>query len=327
MERQLMMKKISIPIFLLIATLFLLMACTKTSWKEIGNIKPGFGVFTDSSSYTVVLTKDRDADTVDYSTLEINLKYFFKLQIEDYSEAGILKSLQDENGADIETVPLAKFNDVSDTIKIDIHNKTQLFEGMAFNPDSIRNGYAFVFRSYVLTMDADSVFTAYGDYAVTPEYINFCDIPEIPIGIYEAYNKATGFKKDMEVRYIEVIPDVWFYVFTDFGLDWSTWDDFWYGTNFSLTCPQPGDTRFVVELAAWGIDMSSIIIEMENDEGAMESRPLRIMPWTYDAESPDVGYYNAENKQFIFKNVQVKDTWWNLDNHFLEEVTFTFKGK
>lgn len=322
------MKKIIITsAVLLTAVFFLLMACTKTEWKEIENIKPGFSVFYDSSTYTVVLTKDMYADTVDYTTLDINLQYYFNLQMEEYAGAGILKSLQDENGTNIETVAQVKVNELSDTLKVIINSKAQLFEGISFPPDSIRFGYSFVFRPYVISSSQDTVFTAYGDYAVIPEYVNFCDIPEFPLGVYEAHNKATGFKKDIEIRYIEVIPDVWFYVITDFGLDWSTWDDFWYGTNFSLACPKQGDTRFVVEFAAWGIDLSTIIIEMENDEGVMESRPLRVMPWTYDAETPDIGYYDDANKQFIFKNVQVKDTWWNIDNHFLEEITFTYKGK
>lgn len=321
------MKKYRIAISILLITILAIFnSCNKTEWVDINNAKPGFGVFFDSSNYEVILTKDLYTDTIAYA-VDIDLKFFFNLQMEAYSEVGILRILQDENGQDIESTLQMKVTDVTDTARIIIASEEELFAGFEFNPDSILSGYIFVFRPYVTLSESDSVLSAFGNYVVSPEYINFCEIPEFPMGVYEAHNKATGFKKDVQIVWMEVIPDVWFYVITDFGLDWSTWNDFWYGTNFSLACPLQGDQRFVVEFAAWGIDLGNIILEMENDEGIMESRPLRIMPWIYDDESPDMGYYDAEAKQFIFKNVQVKDTWWDIDNHLLDEVTFTYKGK
>lgn len=322
-----MKKYIRIIYAIFAATILLAISCTKTDWNEIEKIKPGFGIFYDSSNYTVTLTKDLDTDTIDYSDLDIRLRYVFDVQIESFTEAGILKQIQDENGDPVETTRQLIAEDLKDTVKVDISSKSQLYQGLTFNPDSIRPGFSFVFKPYIISSATDTVFAAYGDYAVTPDYVNFCTLPDFPLGVYEAHNKATGFKKDVEIRYMEVEQDVWFFVITDFGLDWSNWDDFWYGTNFSLSCPLPGDSRFPVEFAGWGIDLGSVVLEMENDEGIMESRPLRIMPWVYDDETPDIGYYDAQNKQFIFKNVQVKDTWWDQDNHLLDEVTFTYKGK
>ena len=314
-------------ILLIGAILLLMLSCTKTEWDDISDIKPGFGVINTSSDYEVTLTKDLSSDTIDYSDLSIELVYFFNTKIMDVSKAGFLKIIMDENGEYVETVADTSFTDLSDTIRININTKKKLFENMAFHPDSIRSGFAFIFKPYLISGDNDTTFAAYGDYVVSPEYVNFCDLPEIPLGIYEAHNKATGFKKDVEILWMEVSPDVWFYVITDFGLDWNGWDDFWYGTNFSLACPLPGDSRFVVELSGWGIDMGGTVLEMENDDGVLESRPLRIMPWVYDSESPDVGYYDEVAMQFTFKNVQVLDTWWNIDNHLIEEVTFTYKGE
>lgn len=313
----------------LIAVLFLLamLACTKVEWTDVASIKPGFAVFYDSSNYEMQLTKDLDWNTVEYSSVNIDLQFIILAQNLEYTEVGINKILYDENNNPIENINVLKLNNPIDTIEVKLASRDTLFCGFEFNPDSIRPGYYFVFQPYMKLKTGEIIYTARGDYQVMPEYINFCDLPVIPNGVYEAHNKETGFKKDMVIEYKEISPGVWMYIFTDFGLDWSNWGDFWYGTDFSLSCPLAGDDRYVVKLAAWGIDLSTIRLEMKDKNGEIKTKPLRIMPWTYADDSPDVGYYDAANKQFIFKNVSVKDTWWNIDNHLLTDITFTYKGK
>jgi hypothetical protein len=307
--------------------ILILACCTQVEWTDIQTLKPGYIALSDSSQVSLVLTRDDISGAVTYDPVDIRLRFFFSSQTGGIKTAGITKLLQDENNETVASADQALFTDLSDTVRIDIESMDSLFRGLDFNPDSIRSGYSFLFKTFLELQSGDTIVSSRGDYQVVPQYLNFCTIPEIPLGIYEAHNKATGFKKDVEVRYIELAPAYFMYVITDFGIDWSNWNDFWYGTDFTLGCPLAGDDRFVVKLAAWGIDLSSIRIEMENDLGEPETRPLRIMPWTYADDSPDIGYYDASAQQFIFKNVKVRDTWWNIDNRTIQEVTFTYKGQ
>jgi hypothetical protein len=313
-----------------IMTLFaILMAvsCTQVEWTDIKSIKPGYIAFSDSSKVSLVLTKDDITGGVTYDPVDLRLRFFFSTQTTAFKQAGITRVLQNENFEPVASTVEALFTDLSDTLRIDILSMDSLFKGLDFNPDSIRSGYSFLFKSFLVLNSGDTIVSSRGDYQVTPQYLNFCTLPEIPLGIWEVHNKATGYKKDVEIKYMELAPAYFMYVITDFGIDWSRWNDFWYGTDFTIGCPVAGDDRFVVKLAAWGIDLSSIRLEMKNDKGEPETRPLRIMPWTYADDSPDIGYYDASGRQFVFKNVKVRDTWWGIDNSTIQEVTFTYKGQ
>ena len=301
-------------------------ACTRVEWKEVDTLKPGYLAFSDSSKVNLVLTRDDYSGEVTYDPVDIRLQFYFTSQATGFKKVGVTRILQDENYEPVASCEQVAVTNLSDTLKIDILSRDSLFRGFSFAPDSIRSGWSFLFKTFMVLDSGDTIVSSRGDYLATPVYMNFCTLPEIPNGTWEVFNKATGFKKDVEIKYMEVYPDVWFYVITDFGIDWSTWNDFWYGTDFTLGCPMPGDTRFVVKLAAWGIDLPTIRLEMKNDKGVPETRPLRIMPWTYADDSPDIGYYDADNKQFIFKNVKVRDTWWNIDNKSITEVIYTYKG-
>lgn len=312
-----------VPLLVVIGTL----GCTQVEWKEIQSIKPGYLAFSDSSQVSVTLTREEGSTTVLYDPVDIRLRFYITSQTAEFSGVGIEKVLQNESYEPVARVVQSRFTQITDTLAVDVLSGDSLFRGLDFHPDSIAPGYSFLFRTFMVMKTGDTLFSSRGDYTVTPQYLNFCTLPEIPTGIWEAHNKATGFKKDIEIRNLELAPGYFMYVFTDFGLDWSRWNDFWYGTDFSLGCPLAGDDRFVVKLAAWGIDLAYIKIEMKNDLGDPETRPLRIMPWTYADDSPDIGYYDATARQFIFKNVKVRDTWWNIDNSTISEVTFTYKGQ
>jgi len=302
-------------------------SCTHVEWTDIKSVRPGYIAFSDSSKVSLDLTKDQETGYVFYDPVDIRLKFFFTTQTSDIKKAGITKILQNENNEVLTRADQLSFTDLSDTLKIEILTIDSLFKGLDFNPDSIRPGYSFLFKTYIVLNNGDTILSSRGDYQVTPQYLNFCTLPEIPSGIWEAHNQATGFKKDVEIKYMELAPGYSLYVITDFGIDWSLWNDFWYGTDFTIGCPLAGDNRFVVKLASWGIDLPSIRLEMKNDKGEPETRPLRLMPWAYADDSPDIGYYDAATQQFIFKNVKVRDTWWNTDNATIQEVTFTYKGK
>jgi hypothetical protein len=321
------MKTIFTRLIFIWMPLLVTLGCTRTEWTDIKTLKPGYTAVSDSSKVSLVLTKDDVTGAVTYDPVGIRLRYFFSSQVAGYRTAGITKILQNENYEPVASTEQALFTDLSDTVRIDLLTMDSLFSGLDFHPDSIRSGFSFLFKTFMVQESGDTIVSSRGDYLVSPEYINFCTLPVIPEGVWEAHNKATGFKKDIEIRSIELAPSFFMLVFTDFGIDWSRWNDFWYGTDFTIGCPLAGDDRYVVKLAAWGIDLSYMRLQMNNDKGEPETRPLRIMPWAYAADSPDIGYYDANARRFIFKNVKITDTWWNIDNYTIEEVTFTYKGQ
>lgn len=315
--------------YLLLAAVILtvIISCTSNEWEEIQDIKAGYAAFSDSSAYEVIVMKDPALDTVIYETVNIHLEFQFFTAITSFEKMGIKKAIYDESDHLVAVTEILSSNTFADTLAIDITGVDMLFSGLNFIPGSINSGYYFEFSSFIVLSPGDTIVSSYGNFYVEPEYINFCTLPDIPLGTWEAHNAETGFKKDVQILYLEVMKDVWFLVITDFGLDWSTWDDHWYGTNFYLDCPLPGMTQFKIDMAVWGIDQPEIILEMDNDDGVPESRPLRIMPWNYGPDSPDIGYYDAVNKQLVFKDVYMIDTWWGIDNYLLKQVTFTYKGE
>lgn len=301
-------------------------ACTENEWKEIENILPGYSASIDTLNSTIVITKNHEDNSVVFEEINIDLQFEVNSLLTDVKTVGINKSIYDESSNRIATASLVTQNNVEDPMLVQLTSVEELFADLNYEKDSIRSGYYFVFSPYIEKSNGDTIVTSEGNFTLKPEYYDFCTLPAFPQGLWEAHNKQTGFKKYVEVKYIEVMTDVWFWVITDFGIDWSNWNDYWYGTAFYLECPFAGDNRFVVRLSAWGIDLPHITYEMKNDDGVLETRPLRLMPWRYEDEA-NTGFYDAENKQFVFQNVGVIDTWWNADNHLIEDVTITYVGE
>ena len=209
-------------------------ACTRVEWKEVDTLKPGYLAFSDSSKVNLVLTRDDYSGEVTYDPVDIRMQFYFTSQATGFKKVGVTRILQDENYEPVASCEQVAVTNLSDTLKINILSRDSLFRGFSFAPDSIRSGWSFLFKTFMVLDSGDTIVSSRGDYLATPVYMNFCTLPEIPNGTWEVFNKATGFKKDVEIKYMEVYPDVWFYVITDFGIDWSTWNDFWYGTDFSL---------------------------------------------------------------------------------------------
>lgn len=134
--------------------------------------------------------------------------------------------------------------------------------------------------------------------------------PVLPEGKWLAKNITSGFTSDV---YLVQTGTNTFWV-SDFGLDWSNWDDYWYTTEFSVTCD--GD----VVLDGEGRDNpTDFEIPAEVDASA-RTYGIRVMP--YRALS-GTAVYDAVNKIISFTDVAVTDEWWGADNHTIN-LTFTF---
>ncbi len=318
------MKKINKTILFLL-TFVILVSCTKNEWKEIENIKIGFHAEVKENQNTIVLTKDHADNSVIFQEVNIDLAFKIESSITDIKSVGIRKSIYDASNNLVTTADLFSQDNIQDTIFTKINTQEALMAGLDFSKDDLQVGYSFMFSTYIEKNNGETIITTEGNYQTKPEYLDFCTLPHIPAGIWEAHNKKTSFKKLVEVKYMELEEGVWFWVFTDFGIDWSNWNDYWYGTAFYLECPLSGDDRFVVRLSGWGTDMP-LWFEMDNDSGIPETRPLRLMPYVY-LDDGNPGFYDAQKKQFIFKNIEVNDAWWGADRHIIEDVTFTYVGE
>ena len=324
----------NIFIFLLIVALF---SCKEETPDLLSSIKPGYSADFGQSTGTIVVTRSINPIDVAYN-VDINLKVAFS------SFTEIKKIVITKNLFDFENNKVAS-GMVCDTLLLDtinyaIESEAELFEGMDFEADSIYTGFYFIFESFAVIESGDTLKTA-TSYMLTPDYINFCDLPNIPVGIFEANNQISGFKKDVELQQgIWVWEWIWngtdwyedwvwhaeLYLLTDFGLDWCNWNDWWYGVAFSINCPKPGDSRYVIELSAVGMDTGDDYTMIDRATGSLTTKKLRIMPYVYQDDSPDIGYFDAANNKLIFENVKVDDTWWHADKHTIEKVTFTYKS-
>ena len=308
-------------------TLFLALgSCTKNEWENLDKIQFGYSAAVDTLNSEILVTKDYQDNSVIFENIDVDVAFKISTSIENVKSVGVKKSIYNASSKLISSTTFITTNNVNDSIVTQITSTEELFSGLNFSKDSIQVGYYFEFSTFLENTGGDTIVTTEGNFIVNPEYLDFCTLPTFPQGIWEAYNKATGFKKYVGIEYLEIASGVWFWVITDFGLDWSNWNDFWYGTDFTLECPFAGDDRFVVRLASWGTDLPNIRYEMKNDNGVLETRGLRLMPYKY-ADEANPGFYDAVNKQFVFKNIQVIDTWWNSDNHLIEDLTITYVGE
>lgn len=333
------MKKTIIVTILLLPVLF--QACHEDTIDLLRDVSPGYSADFTASTGTIVCTREYNPVTVLYDvTIELQVAV---TSYTDVSKILIIKNLYDA-GNNLLTSALALDSDlVNDTIAFSVTTPEDLLEGLTFEPDSILTGYYFTFESYAVLSNNDTLRTP-SSFQVVPAYINFCTLPEIPAGIYEAHNRITGFRKDVEIRQgVWIYGWIWnessqswelgwthhpeYYMITDFGLDWCNWNDWWYGVVFTINCPMPGDTRYVVELPGEGFDTTEEATMIDRASGEINTKKIRLMPYIYQPTSADVGYYDASAGTLSFSNVSVDDNWWHADKHTIGDVTFTFKGK
>jgi len=155
--------------------------------------------------------------------------------------------------------------------------------------------------------------------------VNLIESVTIPTGIWEATNDDTGFTKMVQIYRPSPFreTDDGRYWITDFGLDWSSWTDYWYTTEFKLICPQEGDPRYIIDMIGDGLDTGESQTDTDRT-GTEVTKDIRIMPYIYSGDA--VAYYDPDNQVISFVNVPLTDAWWGADNHTVN-LTFTYQGK
>ncbi len=315
-----------------------MLSCHKDTIDLLDKIKPGFSSDFSNSSGSVICTREYNPTTVLYD-VAIDMQVIIQAYT-DVQKILIVKNLYNSEN-ELVSSGSAFESDLIDTLEFSIASVDDLMNGFDFEPGNINSGYYFTFESFAILSTNDTLKTA-TVFQLVPAYINFCELPEIPVGNYEAQNRITGFKKNVELRkgvYIygwiwNEVQGAWelgwtfhpeYYLLTDFALDWGFWNDWWYGTVFTIDCPKPGDTRNVIKLPGDGYDTTEELLMTDRETGANAAKILRVMPYIYQDITPDVGYYDPSNNTLVFKNVAIDDNWWHLDKHVIDDVVFTYK--
>lgn len=277
---------------------------------------PGFNiVFTPENEY-IAFTKNLD-ETIS-GQVDI-LGEFFVTTSGLYDRVILTKSLLNSANDEIESVLQVRDLTFNEPISFSISSAEELFEGFQTNINDLTVGSKFQLTPYGITPEADTI-AVQTPIIFDADYIAFCEIPDLELGTWVVTNTATTFSKEVEL----IWDEEWgLYVFTDFGIDWSWWNDWWYGTMFSLACPLVDGNPVEVNLSGIGIDTSDSY-EMLDDTGVLATRNLRRMPYIYKEGSPK-GYYDSDTGEMVFKNINVTDSWWDADSH--DNISMVFKKK
>ena len=256
--------------------------------------------------------------------VEVNINLVFTVEAEEadvkeYTNIGLIKHLYDGNGVEIDTAIALQHIPPNTEVTVNISDPDELFDGIDFDPNNLGDAYTFSFTTFAQTAKMETV--TMGDIFETTASYEEKILPVLPTGAWIASNTNSGFTKEVELVWDQ---DQQSYYFTDFGLDWSNWNDFWYGSLFNLKFPESENDPVFVDLAGTGMD-TAIELEMLGDDGVtVEKRNLRLMPYIYKPDSP-VGYYDESTGNLVFEGVSLTDAWWDADSH--DNVSITFSKK
>ena len=155
--------------------------------------------------------------------------------------------------------------------------------------------------------------------------VNIIESVTLPTGTWQAVNDDTGFTKEVTLHRPSPFRsfDDGRYWISDFGMDWSSWHDYWYTTEFKLKCPEQGDPRYIIDLIGDGLDTGEDMTDTDHT-GTEVTKAVRIMPYVYSDAA--VAYYDPQTQVITFENVPLTDYWWGADSHTVN-LTFTFTGK
>ncbi len=217
---------------------------------------------------------------------------------------------------------------VTDTLETNIksyvyNTQAELLSSFGITTASDLNDQDMItYRVYAVGNNGE---TALLDQMIQTITVNLIEDVTLPLGSWVAVNNDTGFTKTVVLHRpspFQSVDDGRYWI-TDFGLDWSSWHDYWYTAEFKLQCPQEGDPRYIIDLFGSGMDTGQEQTDIDHT-GTEVTKDIRIMPYIYSGTA--VGYYDPDTKVISFVNVPVTDAWWGADNHTVN-LTFTYEGK
>lgn len=301
--------------YIILSVVLISVSCTEEPEPYAIDAAPGFGITFTPENEFIAFTKNPD-ETI---TGDVDVSgEFFVTTSGLYDRVILIKSLLNSANEELESVLQERDLPFNESISFSISSAEELFEGFETNINDLTVGSKFQLVPYGITPEADTI-AVQTPITLDADYIAFCEIPNLELGTWIVTNTSTLFSKEVELFWDEVWGQ---YVFTDFGIDWSNWNDFWYGTMFTLTCPLVDGDPVEVNLSGIGIDTTDEFV-MLDDAGVSDTRNLRRMPYIYKEDSPK-GYYDSDTGEIVFKDVSVTDAWWGLDQH---TFSMTFKKK
>jgi hypothetical protein len=322
-----MKKQINIILTILIlAQISFHNSCTNNEFELLDGAKPGYLVTLDPIESFVSGAWDLSTATIIYDSVYFYAQYNFPEILADINYIIIRKELYDDLDNLLSSTNLDQINQLPHSLIYEYNTIEELFDGLNYPTDSLKPDYYFSFNTVAYLPNGDSIKSSNGVYNLVPSLSGFCPLPDIPSGIWTAKNHDTEFTVEVVIRnpspYVaEDDGRLWI---SNFGMDWSGWNDKWYTIEFKLNCPKSGDPRYVIELLPdgnWGIgDWTGI-----DRTGAEVTKEVYIMPYLYTDDTESIGYYDPDIQEIRFENVSLYETWWNLDNHTVN-ISFKYKG-
>jgi len=262
----------------------------------------------------------RTSDTNVSADVNIDLTFTIGSEtadIAEYTNIGLMKHLYDANGVEIDAAVALENISANSETRLSITDLVTLFEGLDFDyNNNLDEAYTFSFTAYAETVEMETV--VMNDVFETTASFQVRILPQLETGTtWIVTNTNTGFSKEVELR----VLDSGEYYFTDFGIDWSWWNDFWYGSSFSLGFSDTEGDPFVVELGGYSGDTGEFYDQLADDGVTIENRPLRLMGYTYQDGSPK-GTFDEDTQTITFTNVNILDWWWAVDSHNNVSMTF-----
>lgn len=288
----------------LVVALFLLVVlgtkCSQNEENPPSVENPSVEILENSTE--VIFT--RTSPTTVNTEVNIDLDILFR-HSEEYSSLGLSKILLNEDDEEISGTVALNHIAADESTSLSIDSGEALFEGLSFDQDQVEEGHYFRFLPFGILPNGEV--EEFGNAVeIFPVYNEELSPQSLETGVYTAVNTDTGFTKDVQILWDDTKQ---LYYITDFGLDWSKWDDFWYGVYFSL---EPGESGVSnIGFPGEGEDTGTSL-NMKADNGTRESRELRLMPYAYK-EGSSTGTFDPETQKLIFENISVTETWWQED--------------
>ena len=323
-----MMKKIKYIIAGVLVTLTVVVynSCVKNELELFENAKSGYLVTMSGIESFVSGTWDLGTKTIIYDSVYFYGEFIFPDVKTSITNITIRKVLYDDFDNLLGVTVLDEITQLPDTILYEYNSKEDLFDGLSYPADSLKPDYYFQIITVALLPSGDTLVSNSGIYNINPSLSGFCPLPDLPPGIYTAKNNLSAFSCEAVIRkpspFVE--EDDGRFWLSNFGLDWSTWNDVWYSIEFKLNCPKGSDPRYVIELLPGGNWNTGVAWTAVDRTGSEVTKDIRIMPYMYAEDTESIGYYDPDKQEIEFKNVSVIDTWWNIDNHTID-ISFKFK--
>lgn len=304
-----------------------------TLFTDAYEVAPNYNMLEFSVSYETSSSGNVDyvriSDTNVNAEVNINLTFTISADAndaEEYTNIGLMKHLFDDNGVEIGSAIAMENITINTETTLSITDTETLFEGIDYDyNNNLDAANTFSFTAFAQTDMMETVIM--NDVFETTATFQIKILPVLQTGTtWIVTNNNTGFSKEVQLFSVQEEFGIQSseYFFTDFGIDWSWWNDFWYSTSFSFDFPEVDGDPFVITLGGTSGDMNVFYDGVADDGVTVENRMLRLMGYTYKDGSVK-GQYDETTGDITFTGVNILDWWWETDSH--DNISMTFVKK